>query len=438
MFSTVRYRLVAWNVLVLLVILSVLGGAVYNYFSSGIYSAGEQLLRNQELKIRNYLTENGWDVSVLAYYSANSPFDENDRSVISTDSAGDIAISSDCPTSPQLGVILPSCPGNAFKPLSKDALLQVIQHGGTDLRVVSVQGESQLVYTYEIRDGYGTRVAVFQTSRTVAGETDAVAQLRHLLLLGGLLGIVLSGFGSFFLANRALIPIREAFARQRQFTADASHELRTPLSLIRANAEMLNRHGDRLPEGDSELVDEIIRESDHLSRLVGDLLTLARADSDRVKLSTKPVDLRSLVSDVHEDVQRIAESRGIESHLTLNGPVVVDGDEVRLRQLLLILFDNALKYTDPGGAVNVSVEREDGRAHLQVADTGIGIPQEDLPHVFERFYRVDRAREHESGGTGLGLAIARWIVDAHHGTIKVESTAGNGTQFEVDLPASET
>jgi signal transduction histidine kinase len=109
---------------------------------------------------------------------------------------------------------------------------------------------------------------------------------------------------------------------------------------------------------------------------------------------------------------------------------------VRLRQLLLILLDNALKYTDPGGQVNVSLSRVDGRARLIVQDTGIGIPPQDVQHIFDRFYRVDRAREHESGGTGLGLAIARWIVQAHHGTIKVESELGKGTKFQVELPAA--
>ncbi|MBV9280841.1 MAG: sensor histidine kinase, partial [Chloroflexi bacterium] len=219
--------------------------------------------------------------------------------------------------------------------------------------------------------------------------------------------------------------------------ADASHELRTPLALIRANAEMVLRHGDRLPPADGELVAEIIRETDHLHRLVSDLLTLARADTGQVALSTRPVDFRALVSEVHEDLHYIAESRGISSHVALDGPVIVEGDETRLRQLLLILLDNALKYTDQGGHVDVALRRDDNRARLMVSDTGIGIPAEDLPRIFDRFFRVDRAREHESGGTGLGLAIAKWIVDAHHGTIKAESEVGKGMRFVVDLPATQ-
>jgi signal transduction histidine kinase len=197
---------------------------------------------------------------------------------------------------------------------------------------------------------------------------------------------------------------------------------------------MLSRHGDRFPEGDGDLVVEIIRETDHLSRLVADLLTLARADTENLKLTVTPVDFRTLVSEVHEDLHRVAEAQGITTSLNLDGPLTIQGDETRLRQLLLILLDNALKYTDQGGRVEVSVGQAERHARLVVADTGIGIPTQDLPYIFDRFYRVDGSRNHENGGTGLGLAIARWIVQAHHGTIKVESEPGKGAKFQVDLP----
>jgi signal transduction histidine kinase len=306
---------------------------------------------------------------------------------------------------------------------------------GYDIRTVRFEGEPQrvLTFTYTIN---GQPQFIIQISHTVTGEENALKELRFLLIAGSLLGIFLSALGSMFLANRALVPIRQAFSRQRQFTADASHELRTPLALIRANAEMLALHSEQLPEGDSELVGEIIYETDHLNRLVGDLLTLARADAGSLELNARPVDFRALVSDVHDDLSRIAEASGITSEVSLDGPVTVQGDEGRLRQLLLILLDNALKYTDPGGRVDIALARDDNRARLVVSDTGIGIPAEDLPHIFERFYRVDRAREHESGGTGLGLSIAQWIVQAHHGNIKVDSDVGRGTRFQIDIPAA--
>jgi signal transduction histidine kinase len=199
---------------------------------------------------------------------------------------------------------------------------------------------------------------------------------------------------------------------------------------------MITRHGDRIPEEDVDLVNEIIGETDRLNRLVSDLLTLARADVERLQIDRHQVDMRALVEDVHEDVQHIAESLGIDSSVSLDGPVTVQGDPGRLRQLLLILLDNALKYTDPGGRVDLSLEHNDNQARLVVRDTGIGIPPKDVSKIFDRFYRVDRARERETGGTGLGLAIARWIVQSHGGNIKVDSELGRGTRFQVDLPAA--
>jgi signal transduction histidine kinase len=429
MFRAARQRLVAWNVLVLSIIVAVFGGVVYAFYSSQIYNSADAQLRSQADRIGHYLAEHGGDLTSLTF-SYNSPFDRENRTIWAN-TLGQVNATTDCSTANIFGF---SCPKDAFHLASLDGVRQALADG-SDLRTTSFRGEPQRVLTY-VYPQTGAPLAVFQISRSVQAEENSLQTVKRLLTLGGLLGIILAGFGSFFLANRALVPIRKAFARQRQFTADASHELRTPLALIRANAEMLCRHGEQLPHGDTELISEIIHETDHLNRLVSDLLTLARADSEKVKLTTKPVDFRALVSEVHEDLQRIAESRGIGSSASLNGQVTVDGDEVRLRQLILILLDNALKYTDPGGRVDVSLEREDGHARLQIADTGIGIPAADLPRIFDRFYRVDRAREHESGGTGLGLAIAQWIVQAHHGNIKVDSELGKGTRFQIELPAS--
>ena len=432
MFRTARQRLVAWNVLVLIFILVFLGVAVYESYSANLYKEVDQQLKAQEFRVLERLNLYGGEVSSLRFLE-HYPFEPAYRTLV-MNANGQIDFSSDCPTAPQIIPTLQYCPvPGASKPASEPAIDQALVHG-QDIRTVSFRGEPQRVLTFPITFA-GTLSGVIQISRSVAPEQNALNELGRLLLFGGLFGIVLSGLGSFFLATRAFVPIRQAFARQRQFTADASHELRTPLALIRANAEMLCRHADRLPAGDDELIGEIVRETDHLNRLISDLLTLARSDSERVPLPTKPVDFRALVSAVHEDLEHIARSRGIESHISLDGPLTVQGDEIRLRQLLLILLDNALKYTDAGGRVDISLQREDGRVRLQVSDTGIGIPAEDLPHIFDRFYRVDRAREHESGGTGLGLAIAQWIVQAHHGSIKVESQVGRGTRFQVELPA---
>jgi signal transduction histidine kinase len=414
--------MVAWNVAVLFVILGAIELLLYVRFNAQIYSGANQELYQRKLDDLTLINQSQNVYSVLTSPTANYSY----RTVISTSDG--IDVTTDCPQP-----TIPLCPQSTFAPMSKAAIEKVQVQGHDDLRTVTFDGSPYRVLTFSV---YVTGASyVIQIGRIAIGEQESLDQLVFLLVVGAIIGVLLTGAGSLFLANRALVPIRKAFARQRQFTADASHELRTPLALIRANAEMLTLHGDRLAPQDAELVTEIIHETDHLNRLVGDLLTLARADTDAVNLHTKPVDFRALVGDVHEDLQRIAESRGIESQISLNGPVTITGDEGRLRQLLLILLDNALKYTDPGGKVTVSLARADRRARLTVADTGIGIPAADRPHIFERFYRVDRAREHESGGTGLGLAIAKWIVQAHNGEIKVESELGRGTTFQIELPA---
>jgi two-component system, OmpR family, sensor histidine kinase CiaH len=427
LFGTARRRLVAWNVSVLTLFLILIFGAVYADFHANIYTSVDQHLRSQQRSIEFGLPSADWLPSVLISGNPNL-FSELNRGVVTTPKGG-VQASTDC----DFQGVYTTCPSGFLDPTSPDGLHAALKTG-VDLRSSNFRGQPQRVLTWVVMSPANKVTGLIQISDNATGEEQALNQLSLLLIGGGALGILLAALGSLFLAGRALVPIRQAFARQRQFTADASHELRTPLALIRANAEMMILRGNHLDDENAELVQEIIRETDHLNRMVGDLLTLARADSETLELRIAPMDFRSLVEEVHDDLQRIAEARDIEGTVSLNGPISIHGDEVRLRQLLLILLDNALKYTDPGGRVNVSLSRVDGRARLIVEDTGIGIPPQDVQHIFERFYRVDRAREHESGGTGLGLAIARWIVQAHHGTIKVESELGKGTKFQVDLP----
>jgi two-component system, OmpR family, sensor histidine kinase CiaH len=423
MFKRAPWRLVAWNVAILFIILGSIELLLWFRFHEQIYSGADSELYQHRDAVISLLGRYN-DVYVAL---TNAPDNYSYRTVIA--STNGVDWTTDCPS-----ITVPPCPLGSLAPTSEDAIQKVLVRGGQDIRTVSFHGNPYRVITFAAV--VSDTPYVVQIGRIAIGEQESLDQLAVLLVIGAIIGVILTGAGSMFLANRALIPIRQAFSRQRQFTADASHELRTPLALIRANAEMLTLHGDRLASQDVELVNEIIHETDHLNRLVGDLLTLARADTEVVKIHTRPVDFRALVGEVHEDLQRIAESKGIESDLSLNGPVTVSGDEGRLRQLLLILLDNALKYTDPGGRVTITLGNSDRKARLTVADTGIGIPAADRPHIFERFYRVDRAREHESGGTGLGLSIAKWIVQAHNGEIKVESELGQGTAFHVDLPAS--
>ena len=285
---------------------------------------------------------------------------------------------------------------------------------------------------------YVTRLAadgpVLQVGRSTEPERRALRRLVVILLAGGAGGLALAVGGGYWLAGRALQPIKTSMDRQRQFVADASHELRTPLSLIRANAELLKREAQAPVAQNIESVDDIIRETDRLTVLVGQMLTLARSDAGEAALEREPVDLAALARQRVREMTKLAEQAGVTLTAEAAGCAIVEGDETRLRELITILLDNAIKYSGRGAGVAVSVENRDGRARLRVSDTGPGIPRAALDRVFERFYRVDRARSREAGGSGLGLSIAKWIADAHGGVIKIESAEGRGTTVTVELP----
>ena len=232
--------------------------------------------------------------------------------------------------------------------------------------------------------------------------------------------------------NTMLASIEQASAAQLRFVADASHELRAPLTAIQGNLDLVRRRPDLPPAERIEALDEAAREADRLTRLVADLLALARADAG-VRIHREAVDLDAVVLDSFHTARVLA--RGQTLQLDPFEPTRTCGDEDRVRQLLLILLDNALKYTPAGGTVTLGLQHVGEAAEIAVRDTGVGIAPDDLPHVFERFYRADPARGRDPGGTGLGLPIARWIVEQHGGTITIESTPSRGTRIVVRLPA---
>jgi signal transduction histidine kinase len=236
--------------------------------------------------------------------------------------------------------------------------------------------------------------------------------------------------------NAMLDSLEQASLAQQRFVADASHELRAPLAIIQANLELLERRSDLSPTERQEALAEASRETHRLVRLVADLLALARADTG-APLRRRPVELDRVLLEAFQQVRHLAGGRQL-SIATLE-PALVEGDPDQLKQLLLALVDNALKYTPADGQVTLGLHRSDGMAEVIVRDSGIGIAPHDLPHVFERFYRADPARGRDPGGTGLGLSIAQWIAQQHGGEIVLASTPAKGTTATVRLPlAPET
>ena len=274
----------------------------------------------------------------------------------------------------------------------------------------------------------------------VGDRTTEERTLRILvivLVVGGLVALLAaSGVGAAY-ARRALVPIRrslidqrEALRRQREFAADASHELRTPLTVIRASIEDLGRHASEPVASVGSALTDIRDEVDHLTAMVDDLLLLARSDSGAVALEKVPVDLGDVASTVAATLSRPATERGVEV-LVDPAPADLMGDPARLRQLVMILIDNAIRHSPSGGRVLIRVRTEGPDATLVVEDEGPGIRNEDLPRVFDRFYRAAGA---PGGGTGLGLAIAAWIVERHDGRIEAANRPERGAQFTVRLP----
>lgn len=237
--------------------------------------------------------------------------------------------------------------------------------------------------------------------------------------------------------NEMLSRIETSVKRITQFTADASHDLRTPVALIRASAELALRRS-RSESEYRETLSRILAASEETTRLIENLLTLARADAGATDLRFTAVDLLAHVEKVVSEAAILAAEKSVAVQMKLGDrPVRVSADSAAIDRLLLILVENAVKYTPSGGMVEVSLLNGGRTACIEVRDNGIGIPEKDLPHIFERFYRADRARSRDPGGSGLGLAIARWIVDMHGGAIEARSVVGCGSQFRISLPSAE-
>jgi signal transduction histidine kinase len=309
------------------------------------------------------------------------------------------------------------------------------------------------------------------------GRLDHSMQRLQLILLGvGFFGLMAALIGSWALADRALHPIahmiatahriafhrdftervalpperdelsqlaetfnemlsslEEAYRAQQRFVADASHELRAPLTAIQGNLELLSQHADMPPAEREAALVEAQREAGRLTRLVADLLALARADAG-MTIALRPVELDTIILDALHSARPL--SRGQKLILATFEPVQVLGNEDRLKQLLLILLDNAFKYSPPDGRVTVDLRRNGTTVEVKIQDTGEGIPRDALPRLFERFYRADPARSRDPGGTGLGLPIAKWIVDQHGGSIALFSQPGQGTAVSITLPVA--
>jgi heavy metal sensor kinase len=453
---SVRVRLTLWYVGVMLLVLGVYAGAVYTVVRN---NSSERL--DDRLK-----DDFDWAYDMLAQRPDGSiaPYDETGE--------GD---------SPWLqvygldGKLLYKTPEARRNPVpSSDTLARK-----PDEQIVTVPNINP---PYRVMSGgasIGGTPVVVQVARSEAPIIQDQRQLLYMLFLGFPAAVALAGIGGYGLARRALAPVdrmverarsinaeqlnarlpvdnpddelgrlatifnetfarlESSFERMRHFTADASHELRTPLTAIRSVGEVGLR-GRRDEAAYREIIGSMLEEADRLALLVDRLLMLSRADTGQAKLSRDVVDIGALAEEVAEQLGVLAEEKEQSIHVRFDPVPHWVGDRVVLRQALLNLVDNAIKYTPAGGSIEVRVAQTDDGTAIDVSDTGPGIPEELQSRIFDRFYRVDRARSRENGGSGLGLAIAKWAVEVSGGQLTLESANGAGSRFRITLPKTPT
>ncbi len=272
-----------------------------------------------------------------------------------------------------------------------------------------------------------------QLLRNVNTEQELLDRLQLILTIGTIIGGFVSIAAGFYLADKAFIPIKEAWGKQQQFVSDASHELRTPLAVIQSKSELLLRAPNATIEEKASEISVIVRECRRLTKLVNNLLLLTRSDSNEIHIERKVFSLTELLEEVVENYSEIALYQGKTMELKAEEQVTMTGDKEKIHQLMVILLDNAMKYTNEEGQIEVLCRNQGNSVELLVKDNGIGIEKEILPRIFDRFFQGEQSRT-KSEGAGLGLSIAKWIIDQHQGKIKVDSVVGMGTTIKVIFP----
>ncbi|HEY7339436.1 MAG TPA: ATP-binding protein [Ktedonobacterales bacterium] len=425
MYRRIRLRLTLLYAAVLAIVLLVASGLLYfgmwqtvmGPVNSGLSSAASSYAATWQR------------VGPPCFPGFNRPGDGGDSLFVACYDANASFLGVHGPINSAPGFLDPSLARNALKDGSDSDVIDGGNAGGYDLGAISR-------YALVVRDPNTHQVlGVIQVGVLTQGQLNAMDALLHLLLILGPLELLGATIGGFYLAERALAPARLAFERQQTFIADASHELRTPLTLLRADAEVLLRGRARLDPDDAALLEDIVVETEHLSAIANNLLTLARLDSGAMRLEPDVVDLATIATDAAHRVGALARERGIAIRLGELSSVAVLGDPQLLAQATLALVDNALKYAGSGSEIMLSTSREDDMATLAVHDNGPGIAAEHLPLLGQRFYRPDKARARAAGGAGLGLSVVRGILALHHGSLDLESAPGEGTTAILLIPA---
>ncbi|WP_312470408.1 HAMP domain-containing sensor histidine kinase [Neobacillus sp.] len=410
MFKKTKRRLVILNALVFFILQNTFGALIYFYTYYSLYHQVDQNILEKKNHLLHERERMGTEL--------NQEREENHRLVYLLWGKGN-----------KLNQVIPS---NSITHVGTDRFSQLLNKEGLQSTTIGTESYRFINISVSTYKNYSP-VQKIQVVYNLKRENEMLSHLLMVIGFGSLLSVFIAILAGIYLANKALIPIKMSWEKQQQFVADASHELRTPLSVMKLNLEHLFRHPDHSVEQESETIHQAIQEINYLSKMASDLLTLARSDSNQLQLIQETIQLDEILHQAVKDFKTLAILKNIQLTADIH-PIKMIGDKERLKQLFVILLDNALKYTKENGTISIKGSVKNSRTIIEISDTGIGIPKEDLPYIFDRYYRGDKSRTRHLEGAGLGLSIARWIIQSHSGKIRIMSKEGEGTHVLVSLP----
>jgi signal transduction histidine kinase len=418
----IRWRITFWYVTVFIVIMALFGAAIYTIVTREMEKGLDRSLeRTVEIRTR-WVLERTRPRSV-AFSDDSIPLERQVVVFSANKKKG-------CPRCREFWSIEPISPRAAPVYVQQFAL-NVLNDSLPKQRVRTTDGRNLLLYGKKVRAQSGRTYATVAIADIVELESGYPSTFTG-LILSAIMAILLVGIGGALLARQVTEPIEVAFNQMRRFMGDAAHELKTPIAVLRARTDVALQR-ERSPTEYGEILNAVSGEAERLGSLVENMLLLARIDAGQWPVQKGKVSLDDILKDAAQSARMLSGEKDVEITLdALEHAVVAKGDPTLLRQLFMILLDNAVKFTPEGGSVTIATARKRGHCLVTIADTGVGIPASALPHVFERFFRADPARAR--GGAGLGLSIARWIVETHRGRIHVDSVEGKGTTVRVTLP----
>lgn len=452
-FKSIKVRLTVWYLIAIVLLLAAFGAVAYFMLSKNLHRNLDEALRARVAELQNSITIKDHQISLEQKF--------NDLILI---------YDADSALLQKLG------PNVRFSNI-EEMVQQALFGQSSFLTAPTTEGQDVRLYAAPFNLDSRTRIAII-VGRPTREIQDMLSIFRVVIIYSALAVVLLAGIGGMFLMNRTLKPVdhitdiareigegdlsrridiqsedemgrlattlngmiarlEEAFQKQRQFAADASHELRTPLAIIQAESS-LALDKKRTQAEYRRSLELVSQEVTYMSEIIGKLLLLARNDAGSEPSNFQEVNVRDLFTELSSDVEALAQEKGVVFNLGPMDNLTVKGDRFKLKQLFLNILDNAIRYTPSGGTVSSSLVRKNGSAIVSISDTGMGIPTEHLPFIFDRFYRVDKARSRADGGMGLGLAIAISIAKLHGGKIEVESQVGKGSTFHIILPLLES